>query len=84
MLEKAGFVDIQVKISKWPINQWPRDQRYKTLGLWTLAATAGGLEGLLMALFTRALGWSKEETLAFCVDVRKDLHNLNFHAYWAV
>ena len=35
-----------------------------------------------MALFTRILGWKKEEVDVFLVDVRKDMKNPKFHAYW--
>ena len=35
-----------------------------------------------MAIFTRVLGWTKEETDVFLVDVRKDMKNTKYHAYW--
>ena len=50
--------------------------------MWTLANVEPGLEGLSMAIFTRALGWSKEETEVFLADVRKDLKNTKMHSYW--
>ena len=28
----AGFVNVQEKLYKWPINAWPRDARYKEIG----------------------------------------------------
>ena len=31
-LEEAGFVDIVVKVYKWPTNSWPRHPRFKELG----------------------------------------------------
>ncbi len=43
---------------------------------------APGLEGLSMAIFTRALGWTQQETEVFLVDVRKDLKDTRIHAYW--
>lgn len=28
----AGFVNVQAKLYKWPINAWPKDVRYKEIG----------------------------------------------------
>jgi len=41
-----------------------------------------GLEGLSMAVFTRGLGWSKEQTEVFLAGVRKDMKNTKVHCYW--
>ncbi|CAK7274960.1 hypothetical protein SEPCBS57363_006432 [Sporothrix epigloea] len=84
MMEKAGFVDIVTVKYKWPINSWPQERNLKTLGHWNLANVDGGLEGLHLALLTRGLQWTKEETLALCAQVRKDLRNTAYHAYWPV
>lgn len=78
----AGFVDIVEVQRKWPTNMWPKDPRFKELGAWAYANIAGGLEGLSLAHFTRGLGWSSEETLAFCALTRKDLRDMRIHAYW--
>jgi hypothetical protein len=78
----AGFEDVTTKIYKWPINRWPKDPHYKELGAWTLTAMDTGLEGLCMAVFTRAHEWDQEKVLSFCSEVRKDLRNLENHAYW--
>jgi hypothetical protein len=28
----AGFVNVQERLYKWPINAWPKDVRYKEIG----------------------------------------------------
>jgi hypothetical protein len=28
----AGFVNVQEKLYKWPINAWPKDMKYKEIG----------------------------------------------------
>ncbi|KAF4980048.1 hypothetical protein FZEAL_3910 [Fusarium zealandicum] len=84
MMEKAGFVDIEERHFKWPLNTWPKDPHYKEIGAWNFANLDSGLEGLTLALFTRALKWSKEETLVFCAGVRKQLRDLRIHAYLPV
>jgi hypothetical protein len=50
--------------------------------MWVLEDLAPGLEGLSVALFTRVLGWSKEELDVFLEDVRKDMKNTKYHAHW--
>ena len=81
-LAEAGFVDIVEEQRKWPTNMWPRDKNFKELGAWAYANIAGGLEGLSLAHFTRGLGWSSEQTLVFCAEVRKSLKSPKVHAYW--
>lgn len=51
---------------KWPLNEWPRDPHHKELGAWTRENLHAGIEGLVMALFTRYLGWARDEMLVFC------------------
>jgi hypothetical protein len=50
--------------------------------MWVLEDILSGVEGLSMAVFTRTLGWSKEETDIFLVDVRKDMKNTRYHSYY--
>lgn len=80
-LEKAGFVDVVEKRFRWPINEWPKDKHYKELGKWSYANINNGLEGLLLGLFTRFLGWSADEVRVFCSAMRKQLRDRSIHAY---
>ncbi|EHL01606.1 putative glutathione S-transferase GSTF2 [Glarea lozoyensis 74030] len=80
-MEEAGFVDIVEYVDLWPINKWPKDPKYKELGLWNNENLVGGLSGLSMALFTRVHNWSTQELEAFLVDVRKDMKNTKIHSY---
>ncbi|TEA17258.1 Secondary metabolism regulator LAE1 [Colletotrichum sidae] len=81
MLEDAGFVDVVEKKEKWPLGPWPKDPRYREIGDWVQAAFLQGLEGFTLALFTRVLGWTKEETLVFCAEVRQELKERRVHGY---
>lgn len=54
------------------------------LGAWGNVNLVGGVQGLSMFLFTKMLGWNTDELEVFCVDVRKDLCNKEFHGYWRV
>uniref|UniRef100_A0A0D2YEY1 Methyltransferase tdiE n=1 Tax=Fusarium oxysporum (strain Fo5176) TaxID=660025 RepID=A0A0D2YEY1_FUSOF len=80
----AGFVDIVETMYKWPSNGWPRDPKYKEMGLWNYENLGNGASGLSMALFTRALGWTAEEVEVFLVDVRKDMRNHAIHGWWPI
>lgn len=126
LLVKAGFVDVELRIFKWPMNGWPKDEkyeqlndtflrlslkppfhwvtkhvssfprsedifgltlhvpldRYKKLGLWCHENFSGALEAVCMALLTRVHGWTRDEVDIFLIDVRRDLKNRSYHAYF--
>ncbi|TDZ35512.1 putative methyltransferase tdiE [Colletotrichum spinosum] len=83
-LEEAGFVNVTEAVFKWPQNRWPKDPRYKELGIWTLENITSGLEALSAAVYTRVLGWSKESVDVLLAEVRKDMKNTAIHAYWPI
>lgn len=82
LMEANGFEDVHQTIYKWPTNHWPRDKKYKDLGMWSLANMDQALEPSTLAPLTRALGWSKEEVLVLVSKARKDLRDPSIHAYW--
>ncbi|KXH67224.1 TAM domain methyltransferase [Colletotrichum salicis] len=84
LMEEVGFTDVSFQMFKWPINPWAKDPKYKTLGLWTQDNFGSALQGLCMALFTRVLGWTREEVEVFLINVRNDVKNTNHHAYCVV
>ncbi|EWZ34385.1 hypothetical protein FOZG_12361 [Fusarium oxysporum Fo47] len=84
MMQKAGFINIVKRHFKWPLNAWAKDPYYKEIGAWSFANLDGGLEGLTLALFTRGMKWTKEETMTFCAEVRKHLRDPRIHAYLPV
>jgi trans-aconitate methyltransferase len=58
---EEGFVDVQEKGYKLPLNGWPRDPEMKTLGMWWQQNLLLGLQAFSLAHFHRVLGWSKDE-----------------------
>ncbi|OHW95814.1 methyltransferase domain-containing protein [Colletotrichum incanum] len=84
MMIEAGFLDVEMRMYKWPHNEWPKDPRYKKLGFWTQENFGSALEAICMAPFTRILGWSRDEVNVFLIEVRKDLKNKSYHAYCPV
>ncbi|KIM95997.1 hypothetical protein OIDMADRAFT_106136 [Oidiodendron maius Zn] len=84
MMEHAGFEDVKQVDYMWPHNTWPKDPKLKELGMWCLANMEGGLEDISMALYTRVLGWTIEEVLAFLPGVRKGLRDRTMHTFFPI
>jgi hypothetical protein len=49
-LEETGFVDVVQYEFKWPQNRWPKDQKYKELGMFSFYMFDGGNMGSLADL----------------------------------
>ena len=79
-MEEAGFVNVKEYVYTFPINPWPKDEKLKDLGMWEMTNILEGLEGFCMALFTKYLGWSREELEVFLAEVRKDVQDPRIHA----
>ncbi|KAI5465270.1 S-adenosyl-L-methionine-dependent methyltransferase [Mariannaea sp. PMI_226] len=79
-----GFTNVTEQWYRWPMNSWPKEPKFKNLGAWSLENVLSGLSALSLALFTRVLGWTREEVELFLVDVRRDLRNKNIHGYWRI
>ncbi|OLN88616.1 hypothetical protein CCHL11_01775 [Colletotrichum chlorophyti] len=73
-----------MKTGIWPSNPWPRDAKYKELGIWNGENMATGLEAFSLAALTRGHDWSRAEVEVFLMDVRKEIRNRGLHAYWPV
>ncbi|TQN70523.1 Secondary metabolism regulator LAE1 [Colletotrichum shisoi] len=84
MLEDAGFVDVEEKKKIWPINPWPKDNKLRELGHWSLEVAMSGIEASSLALFTRVLNWSPEETRVYCAHVRNEHKKIGVHAYYDI
>jgi SAM-dependent methyltransferase len=79
-MREEGFADVNDRITKVPINPWPKDRRLKTLGAWYEENWLVGLSAYTYKPFL-ALGWAKAEIEVFLVSVRKCISNRHFHAY---
>ncbi|KAF4614411.1 hypothetical protein G7Y89_g15325 [Cudoniella acicularis] len=81
---EAGFMDVQEKTFKLPINPWPRDKHLNTLGKMQEDNWMAGLAGISMGLFSRIFCWSKTEIEVYLVNVRKSISDKRVHAYHRV
>lgn len=59
--EEAGFVDVQEKVFRVPMNPWAKDKHLKMLGSMMEENWMTGIGGFSMGPFSRALNWSKDE-----------------------
>ncbi|TLS28678.1 hypothetical protein PpBr36_01064, partial [Pyricularia pennisetigena] len=84
MMRAAGFVDVVRVPFCWPVNRWPRDQKLKQIGLWAQENFVEGCEAMSMALFTRFMGWTRDEVVDFSARVRADLADTSIHAYFPI
>ncbi|KAJ4288843.1 hypothetical protein N0V88_007172 [Collariella sp. IMI 366227] len=78
----AGFKNVRQVNFKWPSNTWPKERKWKEIGAFANINMTAAVQGLTMLLFTQVLGWSTIEVEVLLVDVRKDLKNRDYHAYW--
>lgn len=64
-MEKAGFVNVEVREFKLPIGTWPADAKLREIGAIQLVAMLEGLQGLTIAPWVRHLGWKEEDVEFF-------------------
>ncbi|CZR49937.1 uncharacterized protein FPRO_16142 [Fusarium proliferatum ET1] len=81
MLKDAGFIDIVEIKKRIPMNRWPKDSRYRELGIWSCSMLRSSLEGISMGLLTK-LGLTVDEVHAILAGVRRDLRSTKIHGYW--
>lgn len=58
LMREAGFVDVVERRFRWPIGPWSSDAALKEIGRWNLLNWEEGMEGWVMAPYTRVLGVS--------------------------
>ena len=80
-MEDAGFADVQEQIYKVPIGMWAKGSKFKELGKYALAQFLGSVEPFSLALFTRVLGYTVEETQVMVAKVKSDLVDPQLHSY---
>lgn len=64
-----------------PSSGWSEDPVQKQIGRYNLCSLLMAVESYSLALFTRVLGWSNNETQVFLAGVRRDLKNPEVHTY---
>ncbi|KAL1956520.1 hypothetical protein VTO42DRAFT_7083 [Malbranchea cinnamomea] len=81
-MKEAGYEVIEERITKVPINPWPRDPKFKQIGELNEQNWLEGLAGFSYAPFgSRGLGWTREQIEGLLVEVRKSVQDRSVHAY---
>ncbi|CAG5146648.1 uncharacterized protein ALTATR162_LOCUS1913 [Alternaria atra] len=83
-IRNAGFVDVEERVYKVPVNGWPADPHMKELGRWNLLHITQGAEGWGLYLLTKVMGWSVEEAQVFFAKFRAGVKERKVHAYFEV
>ncbi|KAH6954545.1 S-adenosyl-L-methionine-dependent methyltransferase [Fusarium avenaceum] len=83
-LKAAGFVDIQSKTIKVPVGDWPQEERLKEIGRFTTMSILSDVEGHISFMATLLEGWSPEQVVLYCAQLRKELKTRKSpaHAYY--
>jgi acetyl-CoA acetyltransferase len=81
-MRAAGFENVTEVRVKMPSAPWPKDKRMKLIGAFEMHNLVRGLSAMSLRMFSKAYGWTQEQTEQFLVRVRKDTSNLRYHTYW--
>lgn len=80
-LRDAGFVDINQKMYKWPAGKWAKGAKFKLLGRFVYEDLMDWLPSSALGLFTRVLGWKREEVEVFLAECRAEAKRKDRHYY---
>ncbi|KAF5229090.1 hypothetical protein FAUST_10642 [Fusarium austroamericanum] len=81
-MKEAGFVDVKVWDYKAPIGGWAKDDRCREVGQFGQAALEQDYEGYVMYMANVALGWSREDVVLYCAQLRKEVRSGKFHPFY--
>ncbi|KAI1389997.1 S-adenosyl-L-methionine-dependent methyltransferase [Hypoxylon trugodes] len=72
---RAGFVDIVQRTVKCPLAPYSKDPRQREVGLYGRAAMEEGMEGFVLYLYIKGLGWSHEQVTIYLSHLRRELRD---------
>lgn len=81
-MTEAGFEDVVERRIKLPSGPWPKETRLKLIGAFEMDNLLRGMSGMSYRMFSKAFGWTPQQTEVFLVNVRRDAQNMRFHSYW--
>lgn len=81
-IQDAGFADVSTIEKVCPIGGWPKDKKLKEVGkVFKYQFINSAVDSYSLALFTRAGGWSSENTQALLAEVRNEFMKGKMHVY---
>ncbi|UPK99691.1 hypothetical protein LCI18_010626 [Fusarium solani-melongenae] len=81
-LKAAGFVDIETKTIKVPVGDWPKDEKQKEIGRFTNLGIETDVEGHITFMANLLDGWTREQVILYCAQLRRELRAKKTHAYY--
>lgn len=84
LLEEVGFVDVQHTRLKLPIGLWPKNKKMKQLGAYGLALASAATEAYGLALCTRVLNLTEEESKAKMKKAVEQISDRKTHVIFAL
>lgn len=80
-MAKVGFINIKEHHAKWPLGPWAKGKKEKLMGHYMLENIYAGIEGASLMLFTKVLGWTKDEVEVDIANVRREVMGRRKHIY---
>ncbi|KAB5539457.1 S-adenosyl-L-methionine-dependent methyltransferase [Coniochaeta sp. 2T2.1] len=80
-MEEAGFVDVEERVFRLPMNGWPQNGDLKHIGQLWQRNLLNGLSGFSLGLLSRVRGREREDIELQLVEVRRELFDTSIHAY---
>ncbi|KAJ5770481.1 uncharacterized protein N7511_002532 [Penicillium nucicola] len=81
LMRSAGYVQVDEQIFKVPYGEWSDDPTLKNIGGYYVFQMQCALEGYTLRLFTKTLGWSKEDTDVLISRVQEELQQKDLRLY---
>ncbi|KAJ4175493.1 hypothetical protein NW755_014880 [Fusarium falciforme] len=78
-IEEAGFVVVKEEVKRMPISKKHKDPELREISVIAYEALLYDLEGRLLYVTTQVLGWSKDETYVFAMEVREQLKQMDVY-----
>lgn len=78
-VQDAGFVNVKQEVFKLPVGGWPKDPRFKEIGMLLGINFVEGVEAFTAAPFIDILGWTKEEVEVLNASVRNAIRRKDAH-----
>jgi ubiquinone/menaquinone biosynthesis C-methylase UbiE len=82
-LKEGGFENRDHYDWKLPMSGWPKDPKWKEVGLINQLIVEGSLEGYTLHMLSKVHGWDYSDVQTFLVSARKALRDKSQHAYFS-
>ncbi|OQV04128.1 Methyltransferase domain-containing protein [Cladophialophora immunda] len=83
-LQDAGFINVQAVKLPIPLGTWPKDPKYKQVGICNYLQFQAGMEGIAIGCLARTADdpWSIEEVQVLLAEARRDMKNPKIHGQY--